>query len=67
MVLENYRHDYEYAYDYIAKTNRPSIAASERCGFKPYLELDVIGITRKPVVVDTNGRYIAYRYEHART
>ena len=63
-VLARYPFPYTCAFDYIAKSNIPSIRASEKCGFKRYAELDVVGVMRTPLLVDS-GRYIVYRYEKA--
>lgn len=54
---------YDNAYDYIIKSNVPSIKVSEFCGFSKCGELNIIGRLRKIVEVPENGKYLMYKYE----
>ena len=62
LVLDNCG-PYRYAYDWILKTNTPSRRASLSCGFQETGELNIIGLLRKPVLVEKGGAFILYRYE----
>jgi RimJ/RimL family protein N-acetyltransferase len=53
--------NYQYAFDYIKKSNVPSIKTSKNCGFKKIGELDKIGIFHTLTEVN-NGEYEIYRY-----
>ena len=61
MVLDNYPEQYECAYDWILKSNIPSVRASESCGFLPVSDLNIVGMMRKPVLTQ-DGKYTLYRY-----
>lgn len=54
--------NYEFAYDWIEKTNIASRKASERCGFKPFAELNVSRFLRRLTIVKS-GDDIVYRYQ----
>ncbi len=62
-VLNEYPNPYNCAFDWIMKTNIPSIRASEACGFKKIAELNVTGIMRKLCITD-DGLYNLYLYSH---
>ena len=52
---------YRYAYDYINKTNIPSIKATLACGFNKCGELDIVGFFHK-LIESQDGEYNIYRY-----
>ena len=53
-------YDYEYVYNWVAKTNIPSIKAQERMGFEIVGEVNTVGLRRK-LVPAKNGTCIVYR------
>ena len=60
LTLKNCSYDYEYAYDWIEKTNAASIRTTEACGFSKFGELNVVGKTRR-LVITSNGNDYIYR------
>lgn len=64
MVLDSYPEHYECAYDWILKSNIPSVRASVSCGFLPVSDLNIVGLMRKPVLTE-DGKYSLYRYCNA--
>jgi len=53
---------YENTYDYIAKTNTPSIRASESCGFTSCGKLNIVGKFHKLLEVPTGkGTHFVYK------
>ncbi len=58
-TLENCSYNYKRAFDWILKSNIPSIRTTEACGFSWYGELNVVGKMRKLVEMP-NGKYTIY-------
>lgn len=61
MTLNHGGLEYRYAYDYINKTNVPSIKTTLFCGFEKCGELDIEGPLHK-LVIKQDGEYNIYRY-----
>ena len=55
---------YRYAYDYINKSNLPSIRASLACGFELCGELDIEGLLHN-LIERNGGEYNIYKYDPA--
>ena len=64
-VLNKCKYPYKYAFGYTAKNNYPTQRANERCGFKLFAEMNVVGFTRKPIIVDS-GKLLVYRYDNTK-
>ena len=62
MVLKYCSFDYEYAFDWIHKSNIASIKTSEACGMYVDGKLDVVGKFRR-LVPNENGAYLIYKYK----
>ena len=62
-TLEKGGLQYRYAYDYINKSNLPSIKASQACGFELCGELDIEGFLHN-LIERKGGEYNIYRYNH---
>ena len=62
LTLKYCNYTYETAYDYISKTNTPSIRATESCGFTSCGELNIIGRFHKLIEVPTgDGTHLIYK------
>ena len=61
-ALDYCSYQYKNAFDYIKKTNLPSIKTSEACGFKTCGELNNVGILHR-LVEHPNGEYLIYKKE----
>lgn len=62
MVLDYRKGTYQFAYDYIDKTNLPSIKASEACGFVKCGELSICGFFRNLELCESGGSHNIYKY-----
>lgn len=54
---------YKNAFDWILKSNIPSIKASESCGFSAISDVNITGLLRIPTYVYEGGEYRMYKYE----
>lgn len=63
VVLKRLAMEFNYAYDYIQKTNIPSIKASCRVGFEYMSDATVTKLTRKLILLEKDcGDYCIFRY-----
>lgn len=66
LTLQYYTGEYRYAFDYIKKSNVPSIRASLKCGFEKVGELNKVGLLHKLTQVEEDGEYEIYRVSNPR-
>ncbi|TWH79373.1 hypothetical protein [Sedimentibacter saalensis] len=65
VILHNIGLRYNYAWDYIKKTNIPSIKASSKVGLSYFSDATISSITRQLVLLqDNKGDYCIMRYKN---
>ena len=62
-ILDYYK-NYNNAFDYIKKSNLPSIKASKKCGFEKVGELDKVGLMHRLTEVSQDGEDEIYQYSN---
>ena len=61
LCFDNCSYDYDYVYNWVDKSNIPSIKSVEKMGFEKVGEVKVIGLRHKLVPAE-NGTCIVYRF-----
>lgn len=62
IIVDYYHESHDAIYNYIEKTNTPSIKSTENFGFVPVGRLKIVGAMRK-LIECSDGDYIIYKYD----